>query len=304
MVESLEEQIDKNKLGYLMCLNASSISFDEFPDSITGTNQLAWVTADSLLKRLNYDLYQLNYSLSDNKQFLDSYFVTYFEALSGQFTQLLNYSIINISTIKEYTNVLRRKKVTSKNTNKWGDCDDSEWKNILNEFAREKLMASAFMSFTESMPDHIKQHAKMCDIDDLYGRFVNSVFSAEVDTGSDFSSEITTGEDFEIYIKRLLELKIPEATIETTPRTGDNGADLLVFANGYTIAIQAKFYTSNVGNSAVQEIFSAKSLYKADFAVVVTNSNYTKPAQDAASELQVVLATDNNIVDVVRYLIE
>ena len=113
-----------------------------------------------------------------------------------------------------------------------------------------------------------------------------------------------SGEDFEYHIKNMIEANIPGVVVETTPRTGDNGADLLVFASDYTIAIQAKYYSSPVGNSAVQEIFSAKSLYKADFAVVVTNSTYTKPAQEAAEALKVILASEDSIIEIIKFIID
>lgn len=301
---SLENKIADNNLGYLICLNACSLSLDDFPDETTGFEQMGWVTADLLIKRLNYDLYHQIYGLSDNKEYLDEKFGIQFNTLLHQFNQLLTHSESNIATIEKYTDVLRRKKATSKTKNKWGDSDDSDWKTVLHDFAQDKLTGSSFMSFSDRMPDDIKEHAKSCNLDNLYARFVNSALESALDNNTEEASIIETGEEFEIHIKRLIEARIPDARTETTPRSGDKGADLLIHANEYTIAIQAKYYTGSIGNSAVQEIYTAKSLYKADFAIVVTNSSYTKPAQDAANELNVILATEDNIVDIVSYLIE
>ena len=53
-----------------------------------------------------------------------------------------------------------------------------------------------------------------------------------------------------------------------------------------------------------KKIFSAKSLYKADFAVVVTNSTYTKPAQEAAEALKVILASEDSIIEIIKFIID
>ena len=51
--------------------------------------------------------------------------------------------------------------------------------------------------------------------------------------------------------------------------------------------IQCKCYSGNVGNSAIQEAFSGKSIYNADIAVVLTNSYFTKQAIEDAQLLRV-----------------
>lgn len=306
-VNNLKSKIEGNNLGYIYCLRAASIPFDDIPDDTVGLEELAWVTSDLLIKRLNYDRYKTIYHLSDNadhNEHIDSCFVVYYQMLSSQFSQLVSFADLNIKTINEYFDVLLRKKALATKTNRWGDVDSSAWDSILHEFAYDKLMGASFMSFTDDMPDYIKSHAKSCDIDNLYGRFVAAVLDEETKQRGDCSPLITTGEDFENHIKRLIEANIPFATVETTPRTGDDGADLLVYGNGYSIAIQAKYYSSPVGNSAVQEIYSAKAIYQTNFAVVVTNISYTKAAQEAAETLKVILATEGNIIEIINYLLE
>ncbi|KPY45375.1 restriction endonuclease [Pseudomonas syringae] len=70
--------------------------------------------------------------------------------------------------------------------------------------------------------------------------------------------------------------------VKGTQKTADQGADLFVSRFGKTMVIQAKNYTSSVGNSAVQQAISAKAFYGCDDAMVVTNSWFTKSAKELA----------------------
>jgi restriction system protein len=71
--------------------------------------------------------------------------------------------------------------------------------------------------------------------------------------------------------------------IETTKRTGDQGADLFARRFGKRMVIQAKNYFDRVGNSAVQQVLAAKTFFACDEAMVVSNSSFTVSAQDLAS---------------------
>jgi restriction system protein len=70
--------------------------------------------------------------------------------------------------------------------------------------------------------------------------------------------------------------------VKTTKKTGDQGADLFAVKFGKKIVIQAKNYTENVGNSAVQQVLAAKTFYSCDDSMVVTNSYFTPSAKELA----------------------
>jgi hypothetical protein len=70
--------------------------------------------------------------------------------------------------------------------------------------------------------------------------------------------------------------------IETTKRTGDQGADLFAQRFGRRIVIQAKNYIDRVGNSAVQQVLAAKAFFACDDAMVVSNSYFTASAKELA----------------------
>ena len=84
--------------------------------------------------------------------------------------------------------------------------------------------------------------------------------------------------------------------VKTTPRTNDYGADLILTKDGDKIVVQAKRWNDPVGNSAVQEVVAAKAYYKANRAMVVTNSYFTSNARSLAHVNNVELWDRSNLV--------
>ncbi len=101
--------------------------------------------------------------------------------------------------------------------------------------------------------------------------------SQKIDIG-DFTK--LNGYDFEEYLKNLFKY-LGYAVIKTS-LSGDQGADLIMTKDGEKIVVQAKKYSEKVSNKAIQEISAAKNHYKADKAIVVTNSSFTKSAIELA----------------------
>lgn len=93
-------------------------------------------------------------------------------------------------------------------------------------------------------------------------------------------------EDWE-DISRMVEEKYQK--IKDLPYSNDYGADLIISKGFEEIVIQAKNYSGNVGNKAIQEVVSAKVYYKCDKAMVITNSYYTQNAIKTAQESGVIL---------------
>lgn len=83
--------------------------------------------------------------------------------------------------------------------------------------------------------------------------------------------------------------------VSKTKASGDHGIDILATKNGLRYAIQCKRYSKNVGNKAVQEVYSGKAIYGADVAVVITNQFYTKQAVNDAEKLNVQLWDRNKL---------
>ena len=96
---------------------------------------------------------------------------------------------------------------------------------------------------------------------------------------------INTGYEFENYLKNIFD-KLGYISI-VTKSSGDQGGDLIIEKDKIKTVVQAKFYSSPVGNKAIQEVVSAIAFYKANKGMVVTNNIFTKAA--------VCLAEANNI---------
>jgi restriction system protein len=97
------------------------------------------------------------------------------------------------------------------------------------------------------------------------------------------------GHEFEEYCANVLK-KNDYINVEITKGSGDHGVDILAEReNGTTYAIQCKCYSSNIGNKAVQEIFSGKSIYNRHIGVVMTNQYFTPAAKEAASKSGILL---------------
>jgi restriction system protein len=70
---------------------------------------------------------------------------------------------------------------------------------------------------------------------------------------------------------------------------GDFGGDLVVSKDGTRTVVQAKCWKKNVGVKAIQEAVAAKAMYRAEEAMVVTNSRFTKQAQQLGNKNRVTL---------------
>lgn len=208
-----------------------------------------------------------------------------------------------ILSVLQYKEKLLSLKRSNLRNNEWGDLDDTQWLEVLTEFAKDKKLLGLTQQEQNSFETTANKFLTEYKLNHLPARFLDSVLSLSPESDEIEKPSPVTGEDFEHHIKTLIEDKFPNICVNTTPRTGDHGADLLVYTNKITIAIQAKYYTGNVGNAAVQEIYSAKDYYDADVAIVVTNSEYTSAARDAANKLDVLLAYDSNIAEIIEHLI-
>lgn len=96
-----------------------------------------------------------------------------------------------------------------------------------------------------------------------------------------------SGIEFEKFIGTLFEFD--GYKISYTLASNDKGIDIIASRNGISIGIQCKCYSSTVGISAVQEVFSGKNFYSLDKALVVTNRSFTKAAKSLAEATGVVL---------------
>lgn len=180
----------------------------------------------------------------------------------------------------------------------------SAWIGFMRNFAKLHLIGIELSDFfPETAPRHLRDY-RASEMSDASTRFlwalmgVLQVFARPIGPST---SEV--GVEFEKKLIAEISATYPNAQINPTPKTGDQGADVIMLINGIKIVIQAKKYTGVVGNAAVQEVFTAKEYYEADYAMVVTSSRYTQSACSLAAKIGVELATAQDYLRKVRQLL-
>ena len=114
----------------------------------------------------------------------------------------------------------------------------------------------------------------------------------------DVSSLTPTG--YEAYCVQILRDSGWDAT--TTQTSGDQGVDILAKRLGKKAVFQCKFYTSLVGNAAVQEAIAGKAWASAYYAFVVSNADFTPPAKALAAKTGVHLIHNSALSNLEAYL--
>src|SRR5215212_700174 len=103
------------------------------------------------------------------------------------------------------------------------------------------------------------------------------------------------GTQFENFMANVLAEKGYQ--VQTTPKSGDQGVDLLLTMDGRKVAVQLKRYTGAVGNAAVQAVVAGMFHYQAKEAWVITTSTFTKSAKQLAMSNRVRLIDGRELED-------
>ena len=110
-------------------------------------------------------------------------------------------------------------------------------------------------------------------------------------------NQVNTGYDYERFV--MFCVKEAGYRCEQVGQSGDYGADLVVKVNGKLLIIQCKYHSSPVGYDAVQEVYTAKSIYNGEWCCVVSNTSFTRQAKTGAMRLGVKLLSH---LDLLEYL--
>jgi restriction system protein len=103
-----------------------------------------------------------------------------------------------------------------------------------------------------------------------------------------------SGRQFEEFLEALF-LKLGYE-VELTRYVGDYGADLVVRKDGVKTVVQAKRSKGRVGVKAIGEVLRAKGNYGSSAAMIITNSDYTRQAQEEAKRHGIVLWERNALM--------
>lgn len=96
------------------------------------------------------------------------------------------------------------------------------------------------------------------------------------------------GHDFEKWCARLL-MRTGYTDVEVTKGSGDQGVDIIAVKESVRYAIQCKCYTSKLGNTSIQEVYSGRKMYDCHVGVVMTNNYFTSGAIELAQKTGVLL---------------
>lgn len=158
-----------------------------------------------------------------------------------------------------------------------GFCTPSDGQMIivLRDILEERSLFQLFDSNIENLRQEVKRVAKEIELENFEKRLLEGspiVSVAQVDG--------MTGYEFEDFLRELF-VRMGYNVVQTR-LSGDQGADIVAEKNGERVVVQAKRYEGNVGNYAVQEIVAAMSLYGAHAGKVITNSFFTRSAEELA----------------------
>ena len=136
-----------------------------------------------------------------------------------------------------------------------------------------------------------------------FDRYINKDFSMELQTFNLLQKyeNIQNGYEFEEFCFSLY-TELGYFT-EHTKLSNDQGADLVIEKNGIRSVVQAKFYSTPVGNKAVQEVVASKAYYEnAPHAIVITNNIFTPSAIKLAEANSVKLVNGDDIKEHIKSL--
>lgn len=162
--------------------------------------------------------------------------------------------------------------------------------HINNPYGIFYYMSEILMKLPELIYDEKIEKRKRSDKFTNSGRYNLKTLLNKVDK--------MTGQEFEEFLGTLY-LNMGY-NIEYTPRSGDQGIDLLVRRGNEYFGIQAKRYAKNVSNGAVQEAHAGVGFYGLQKGIVITNSAFTKSAQELAVTLGIVLLDRKELTNLVR----
>jgi len=111
-----------------------------------------------------------------------------------------------------------------------------------------------------------------------------------------FDSSLMDGYQFEEFLAKMFESAGFKVIL--TPKSKDQGADLIVEDKYGRTVIQAKKYEGIVSNSAVQEVVAAKQYYKANGAMVITTGRFSQSAFELAEANDVALWDREKLIEI------
>ncbi|MDD2658357.1 MAG: restriction endonuclease [Methylococcales bacterium] len=226
------------------------------------TSQIIHLHKDILSRKLNQLLYKDDYG----NLVLDDWHneITFF------YKNVLEKNTDYIKSIKTYVEPFFLDKYTRFSESVAPNADKNELKEIFIRLVNESFDYFCFSVVSK-------------ELDAIIGNSENNEYFLANPINLNDTSPI----EYEKYCKEQLINTGWKASV--SKNGADQGVDILASKDNFTLVVQCKKYSNPVGNKAVQEVISGREYYKADAAIVVTNSTYTKSARKLAAASNVKL---------------
>lgn len=195
---------------------------------------------------------------------------------------LLIYDLTDRAALR-HVRTLATKRAHMLSPDEYGNISEETWDKHLNTFIKKTLVPE----FQSRKIDHLLATDPKRYVARLRTRINRIIDRHQPVTAAVDFDDAMTGREFELYCRGILHEAGWRAAL--TPGSGDQGADIIAEKDGRRVVIQCKFYNGTVGNKAVQEAYAAAAFQDAPFAVVVTNSVFTKSAHQLAHKNGVLL---------------
>jgi len=118
---------------------------------------------------------------------------------------------------------------------------------------------------------------------------------------NDVDKKSMPGVDFEEYCKKILEEN--DWVVELTPKSGDQGVDLIGSIGTARVCFQCKRHSQPVGNKAVQEVMAGMRYWNGTHAAVVSTSGYTQSAKELSIVTDVKLLAESELAELKNRLL-
>jgi len=182
-------------------------------------------------------------------------------------------------------------------------------KVILKKFGSIELFFVKWRSYCEENPtidDEIIGSIRNLKNEDWFVFIASQIEQSclkliENDHSKIINQSYKKGIRFENHCMKILKQRGWE--VKETPKTGDQGVDLIASINDLRICIQCKDHEKAIGNRAVQEVSAGKLFWKGTHALIVSKSGFTKSAQQLAKSNKVKLINEYQLKDLEKLIV-
>lgn len=153
-------------------------------------------------------------------------------------------------------------------------------------------------SFAEILKDDIYSYRGRLNDENMavYEDCYKSVESLAQVVGTIDEVDIMSGNDFEHWCADLLAHN-GFSNVIVTQASGDQGVDVTATKGGVKYAVQCKCYSSDLGNTPVQEVYAGKAMYECQVGIVMTNRYFTAGAKTLAAKTGVLLWDRDKLIE-------